>query len=154
MCALKRELESGSDRRAKPWFPLTVSTLFVFHSPLPLPRACACVRASVRLRVRVCACVRVPVLRALRCAQDYLGLPKRGIKGDPQGDIDYMAFLLRFRPDNSMLKWKQDHLSARSVSWLATAASQQARTRCCALRLHVLRRGRRAKQETKTTCTK
>jgi hypothetical protein len=35
--------------------------------------------------------------------QEYLGLPKRGVAGDVKGSIDYMAFLLRFRPVNVML---------------------------------------------------
>jgi hypothetical protein len=35
--------------------------------------------------------------------QDYLGLPKLGVDGKKKGDIDFQAFLLRFRPVNAML---------------------------------------------------
>jgi hypothetical protein len=35
--------------------------------------------------------------------QDYLGLPKLGVDGKRKGDIDYMAFLHRFRPVNILL---------------------------------------------------
>lgn len=35
--------------------------------------------------------------------QDYLGLPKLGVDGTKKGPIDYMAFLLRFKPVNTMV---------------------------------------------------
>ncbi len=35
--------------------------------------------------------------------QDYLGLPKLGVDGKRKGEIDYQAFLLRFRPSNGMI---------------------------------------------------
>lgn len=36
-------------------------------------------------------------------ASSYLGLPKLGVNGTKKGDIDYMSFLLRFRPVNTLL---------------------------------------------------
>lgn len=36
--------------------------------------------------------------------QDYLGLPKRGVHGHRKGPIDYMNFLLRFKPVNPFIK--------------------------------------------------
>jgi len=36
--------------------------------------------------------------------QDYLGLPKLGVDGKKKGDIDFGAFLLRFRPVNVMMQ--------------------------------------------------
>lgn len=41
--------------------------------------------------------------------QDYLGLPKLGVDGKKKGDIDYMAFLLRFRPTNIILDRQCSH---------------------------------------------
>jgi len=35
--------------------------------------------------------------------QDYLGLPKLGVDGKKKGSIDHMAFLLRFKPVNTLL---------------------------------------------------
>jgi len=38
--------------------------------------------------------------------QDYLGLPTLGVDGKKKGDIDYMSFLLRFRPVNALVAAK------------------------------------------------
>jgi hypothetical protein len=48
--------------------------------------------------------------------QDYLGLPKLGVDGSKKGPIDYMAFLLRFKPVNTMVGggWRADGQGAAS----------------------------------------
>lgn len=43
--------------------------------------------------------------------QDYLGLPKLGVDGKKKGSIDHMAFLLRFKPVNTLLArsvWREE----------------------------------------------
>ena len=52
--------------------------------------------------------------------QEYLGLPKLGVHGKMNGDVDYMAFLLRFTPRSTLLKNKmpKDVAEAKALETL------------------------------------